>query len=121
MLFFRAYFGFNKFIQYQGYVEEEDTAEETRFSTLVECVFILSKIGRLDIISKYYTIEGKEIKINNLEFKDIFISDKTGQELLRDVKDLITAIECYQSKQWEKSIEHYYTFLSNRYQVRIFN
>lgn len=109
MLNFRVYKLFKKFVHFEDLPESDfDEVDLQRFDLLIQCVNILAKAGRLDVISKYHKIK---------EFRQQFDKDKVGLELLQKVEVLIEAIENYQIGKWESAIKKYIKFLQNNHEV----
>ena len=105
----RAYYVLEQFLNSEE-IEEHlmETAEQTRFNYLMKAVYILSKIQRLDIITRMTEIKEYRTKIQ---------TDQQALEFLDRVKDMIKGIELYQNGMWQSSLEHFEVFLKKNYKI----
>ncbi|CAI2362242.1 unnamed protein product [Moneuplotes crassus] len=85
-----------------------ETSEMLRFSTLIQCVFVLNKIQRLDFVSKYYQLAS---------FNNVFDKDSEGKDQIHRIKHLVDALEYYQVGKWDQSVISYSKFLNKNYQI----
>ena len=100
-----------------------ETLDQQRFEYLIKSIFVFSKAGRLDVVSKYTCIKGTSSLAESniyLGMSPKFQKDKNGLNMIEKAQSLIKAIECYQTGKWSTAIEMYLQFLNNNYRVCIF-